>query len=85
MDRLIAWARSGLEALHGLSLLQLCLIAALGLGLGYWALGVGLRSVRRVALTVFLLIAAVAVARLALPGPFCAVPWPYPIRALCAR
>jgi hypothetical protein len=85
MDRLTAWARSGLEAFHGLSLLQLCLIAALGLGLGYWALGLGLRSIRRAALTTLLLIAAVAVARLALPGPFCAVPWPYPIGALCPR
>ena len=74
-----------LRGLPRLSLLQLCPIGALGLGLGYWALGLGLRPIRRIALTAFLLIAAVAVVRLALPGPFCAVPWPYPISALCPR
>jgi hypothetical protein len=34
-----AWARTGLEAFHGLSLLS-----ALGLGLAYWAFGTGLGS-----------------------------------------
>jgi hypothetical protein len=45
VDRLTDWARRGVEAFHGLSLLQLGLLAALGLGLGYWVLGVGLRSI----------------------------------------
>ena len=76
MDRLTAWARSGIVAFHGLSLLQLCLIGALGLGLGYWALDLGLRSIRRITLIALLLIAAVAVVRLALPDQFCAVRWP---------
>ena len=85
MDRLTVWARSGLEAFHGLSLLQLGLVGALGLGLGYWALGLGLRSIRRIALMALLLIAAVAVVRLALPDQFCAVRWPSPIASLCSR
>jgi hypothetical protein len=85
VDRLTDWGRSGVEAFHGLSLLQLGLLAALGLGLGYWVLGVGLRSIRRAVLTALLLIAAVAAARLVLPGPFCAVRWPSPINALCSR
>ena len=85
MDRLADWARRGAEALHGLSLLQLGLLAALGLGLGYWVLGVGLRSIRRAVLMAMLLIAAVAVARLVFPGPFCTVRWPSPIDTLCAR
>ena len=85
MDRLTAWARNGLEVFHGLSLLQLCLVGALGLGLGYWVLGLGVRFIRRAALTALLAIAVVAVVRLALPGPFCAVRWPSPIAALCSR
>jgi len=85
VDRLADWARRGVEALHGLSLLQLGLLAALGLGLGYWLLGVGLRSIRRAVLTALLLIAAVAAARLVFPGSFCAVRWPSPIDALCSR
>ena len=85
VDRLTDWARSGVEAFHGLSLLQLGLLAALGLGLGYWVLGVGLRSIRRAVLMALLLIAAVAVVRLVLPGPFCTVRWPSPINALCSR
>ena len=60
MDRLTDWARTGVEAFHGLSLLQLSLLAALGLGLGYGVLGVGLRSIRRAVLMALLLIAAVA-------------------------
>jgi hypothetical protein len=74
-----------LEALHGLSLLQLCLIAALGAGLGYWTLRLGLRSIRGAVLMALLLIAVVAVARLTFPGPFCAVRWPSPMAALCPR
>jgi hypothetical protein len=85
VDRLTAWARSGLEAFHGLSLLQLCLVGALGLGLGYGTLGLGFRFIRRAALTALLCIAVVVVVRLALPGQFCAVRWPSPIAALCAR
>ncbi|HTG03141.1 MAG TPA: hypothetical protein VK635_03655 [Bradyrhizobium sp.] len=85
MDRLTNWARSGVEAFHGLSVLQLGLLAALGLGLGYWVLGVGFRSIRRAVLMALLLIAAVAAARLVLPGPFCAVRWPSPIDSLCSR
>jgi hypothetical protein len=85
VDRLTAWARNGLEAFHGLSLLPLCLVGALGLGLGYRALGLGHRFIRRAALTALLTIAVVAVVRLALPGPFCAVRWPYPIAAFCPR
>jgi hypothetical protein len=85
VDRLTDWGRSGVEAFHGLSLLQLGLLAALGLGLGYWIFGVALRSIRGVVLTALLLIAAVAAARLVLPGPFCAVRWPSPISALCSR
>ena len=46
MDRVNAWARSGLEALQGLSLLQVLLIAALGLSLGYWATGIAVRTLR---------------------------------------
>ena len=85
MDRLTDWARSGVEAFHGLSLLQLGLLAALGLGLGYWVLGVGLRSSRRSVLTALLRVATVAVVRLVLPGPFCSVRWPSPIDAFCSR
>jgi hypothetical protein len=85
VERLTAWARSGLEALHGLSLLQLCLIGALVLGLGYWALGIGLRSIRRAALTILMLVVAVAVVRLCFPEAFCLVRWPSPIAALCSR
>ena len=85
MDRLTDWARGGVEAFHGLSLLQLGLLAALGLGLGYWVLGVGLRSIRRAVLTALLLVATVAVVRLVFPGPFCAVRWPSPIDAFCSR
>jgi hypothetical protein len=63
-----------LEAFHGLSLLQLCLVGALGLGLGYWTLGLGFQFIRRAALTALLAIAAaMTVVRLALPGTFCAV------------
>src|ERR1700704_5311264 len=58
VDRLTAWARNGLEAFHGLSLLQLCLVGALGLGLGYRALGLGFQFIRRAALTALLAIAA---------------------------
>jgi hypothetical protein len=85
VERLAAWGRNGWEAFHGLSLLQLCLIGALGLGLGYWALGLGFRFIRRAALTALLAIAVLAVMRLAFPGTFCAVRWPYPISALCPR
>jgi hypothetical protein len=85
VDRLTAWARNGLEAFHGLSFLQLCLVGALGLGLGYWALGLGFRFIRRAALTALLAIAVVAVVRLVFPGPFCAVRWPSPIAVLCSR
>jgi hypothetical protein len=85
VDHLTAWARSGLEAFHGLSLLQLCLVGALGLGLGYWALGLGFRFIRRAALPALLAIAAVAVVQLAFPGPFCAIRWPYLIAALCSK
>jgi hypothetical protein len=85
VDRLTAWARNGLEAFHGLSLLQLCLVGALGLGLGYWALGLGFQFIRRAALTALLAIAAMTVVRLALPGTFCAVGWPHPISALCSK
>jgi hypothetical protein len=85
VDRLTTWARNGLEAFHGLSLLQLCLVGALGLGLGYWALGLGFRFIRRAALAALLTIAVVAVVRLALPETFCAVRWPHPIAALCPR
>ena len=58
------------------SILQFGLIAALGLGLFYWGLGVGLGSIRRVAVTALLLIVAVVVARLILPETFCSVRWP---------
>lgn len=85
MDRLISWGRNGIEALHGLSLLQLCLIGALGLGLGYWALGASVRFIQRAALFVLLLIAAVALVRLCSPETFCAVHWPSPLGALCSR
>ena len=85
MDRLTDWARSGVEAFHGLSLLQLGLLAALGGGRGAGVLGVGLRSIRRAVLTALLLVATVAVVRLVLPGPFCAVRWPSPIDAFCSR
>ena len=85
MDRLTTWARNGFEAFNGLSLLQLCLVGALGLGLGYWALGLGVRFIRLAALTGLLTIAIVAVVRLALPGTFCALGWPHPISALCSK
>jgi hypothetical protein len=85
VDRLIAWARSGLEIFHGMSILQVGLIAALGLGLFYWALGIGLGSIRRIALTALVLMAAFVVARLILPGSFCAVDLPSLIAALCSR
>ena len=85
MDRLTAWAPTGIEAFYGLSLLQLCLVSALGLGLAYWALGTGLGFVRRTAMMALLVIAVVAVVRLALPSTFCAVRWPHPISALCSR
>jgi hypothetical protein len=85
VDRLIDWARSGLEILNGMSVLQLALIAALGLGLFYWALGIGLRSIRSVALTTLVLTVVLVVARLTLPGPFCAVRWPSLIAAMCSR
>ena len=68
MDRLNTWARSGLEALQGLSLLQVALIAALGLGLGYWAIRIAVRSLRSAMLAVLLLTAALALARLCFPG-----------------
>jgi hypothetical protein len=84
VERLAAWARSGLEALHGLSFLQLCLVGALALGLGYWALGIGLRSIRRAALTALLLVLAVAAVRLCFPAAFCSVRWPSPIAVLCS-
>ena len=85
MDHLIAWARSGLEIFQGMSVLQVGLIAALGLGLFYWVLGIGLRSIRHIAMTALVLMAALVVARLALPEPFCAVRWPSVIAALCSR
>ena len=85
MEHLISWARSGLEALGGSSILQVCMIAALGLGLFYWALGLGLRSIRRAVLPALLLIVALAVLRLTLPELFCGVRWPTPIADLCRR
>ena len=85
MDRLAEWARRGVEAFHGLSLLQLGLLAALALGLGYWVLAAALRSIRRAVLTALLLIAAFAVVQFVFPGSFCAVRWPSPIDALCSR
>ena len=85
MERLTAWAQNGMEVFQGLSLLQLFLVGALGLALGYWALGFVLRSIRRAVLTALLVITVIAVVRLALPGPFCAVRWPDPIAALCAK
>src|SRR5260221_14701098 len=74
VDRLTDWARTGVGAFHGLSLLQLGLLAALGLGLGYGVLGVGLRSIRRAVLMALLLIAAVAGGRRGFPRPFCPGP-----------
>jgi hypothetical protein len=44
VDRLNAWTRSGFEVLQALSLLQVLLIAVLGLGLGYWAISIAVRS-----------------------------------------
>ena len=81
MERL--W--NGLETLHGLSLLQMCLIGALALGLAYWVLATGLRSIRRAALIALLLVAAAAVFRLCFPELFCAVRWPSPIAGFCSR
>lgn len=85
MDRLNAWARSGLEALQGLSLLQVLLIAVLGLGLGYWAIGFAVRSLRSAVLAFLVLIAALALVRLCFPETFCSVHWPTPIAAVCSR
>ena len=86
MDRrLNAWARSGLEALQGLSLLQVLLIAVLGLGLGYWAIGIAVRSLRSAVLAFLVLIAALALVRLCFPETFCSVHWPTPIAAVCSR
>ena len=85
MEHLVTWGRSGLEALGGLSVLQVGLLVALGLGLFYWALDVGLRSIRTVTLTGLLLVAALAVARLSMPETFCDFRWPAPIAALCNR
>jgi hypothetical protein len=85
VEHLTSWATSGLAALHGLSLLQLGLLGALGLGLCSWVLGMGLRSVRRAVQTALLLIAAVAVMRLCFPETFCTVRWPSPIASLCSR
>ena len=81
MERL--W--SGLENLHGLSLLQLCFIGALTFVLFSWALGTGLRIIRRAVWIALLLVAAVAVVRLCFPELFCSVRWPFPITALCSR
>jgi hypothetical protein len=83
VDQLLAWARNGNATFHGLSLLQLCLLGALALGLGYWLLDAGLSSLRRLLLMATLVVAAVAVLRLALPDSFCTVHWPSPIAALC--
>ncbi len=85
VERLTAWAKSGLEALHGLSFLQLCLLGALALGAGYWALGVGLHTFRRVALYVLLLVAAAVIVRLSFPQAFCSVRWPYAVAAFCPK
>ena len=85
MDRLNTWARSGLEALQGLSLLQVALIAALGLGLGYWAIRIAVRSLRSAMLAVLVLTAALALARLCFPETFCSIHWPPPIAAACSR
>ena len=85
MDRLNAWARSGLEALQGLSLLQVLLIAALGLSLGYWATGIAVRSLRSAVMAVLVLIAALALVRLCFPETFCSFQWPPPIATLCTR
>jgi hypothetical protein len=85
VDRLNAWARSGLEALQGLSLLQVLLISVLGLGLGYWAIGIAVRSLRSAVLAFLVLIAALALVRLCFPETFCSVHWPTPIAAVCSR
>ena len=85
MDRLNAWARSGLEALQGLSVLQVLLIAVLGLGLGYWAIGIAVRSLRGAVLTLLVLMVALAVVRLCFPDTFCSVHWPTPVAAVCSR
>ena len=85
MDRLNTWARSGLEALQGLSVLQVALIAALGLGLGYWAIRIAVRSLRSAMLAVLVLTSALALARLCFPETFCSIQWPPPIAAACSR
>ena len=85
MDRLIAWARSGVEALGGLSLFQVSLIVALGLGLAYWAISIAVRSVRSVMLAVLVLIVALALVRLCFPETFCSIHWPSLIVAACSR
>ena len=84
MDRLNAWARSGLEVLQGLSLLQALLIAVFGLGLGYWAIGIAVRSLRSAVLVFLMVIAALALVRLCFPETFCSVHWPAPIAAACS-
>jgi hypothetical protein len=85
VDRLIAWARSGVEALGGLSLLQASLIVALGLGLAYWAIGIAVRSLRSAMLAVLVLTAALALAWLCFPQAFCSIHWPPPVAAACSR
>jgi hypothetical protein len=85
VDRLNAWARSGLEVLQGLSLLQVLLIAVLGLGLGYWAISIAVRSLRSAVVAFLALIAALALVRLCFPDTFCSVQWPTPIAAACSR
>ena len=85
MDRLIALARSGVEALGGLSLLQVSLIVALGLGLAYWAISIAVRSVRSVMLAVLVLIVALALVRLFFPYTFCSIHWPSLIATACSR
>jgi hypothetical protein len=85
VDRLNAWARSGLEALQGLSVLQVLFIAVLGLGLGYWAIGIAVRSLRSAALAFLVLIAALALVRLCFPETFCSIRWPSFVAAACSR
>jgi hypothetical protein len=85
VDRLNAWARSGLEVLQGLSLLQVLLIAVLGLGLGYWAIGIAVRSLRSAVLVFLVLIVVLALVRLWFPDTFCSVHWPAPFAAACSR
>jgi hypothetical protein len=71
--------------LQGLSLLQVALIAALGLGLGYWTIRIAVRSLRSAMLAVLVLTAALALARLCFPETFCSIHWPHPIAAACSR